>query len=184
MESVLYKNDYRNLAYAYKQMSRLAAMLAPPVVTPRAPDDNADYHGALAHPDLADVPRVRELLAHRRQPRNDFKVGAGLQPYPTYVARYDDGSESRLSFYSRAGKPLDFAQGYNAALVIGRAKPIAGHVEYAGKQIADPFFETVAERVKKPRASAVKELRERLSEIQQLLLAGRINDALELSQAA
>jgi hypothetical protein len=106
-----------------------------------------------------DMPAIRPLLARRRPARGDFKSGAAIRGL-AYVARFIDGREMRVSFYSRGGKPIDFAQGFNVAMLLGRAVPIGGHVELNGERIEDPHFSAASvpnkiNRVKRSSAADV-----------------------------
>ncbi len=74
----------------------------------------------------------------------------GIYPAPVYVATFPDGKTVRMSFWSRAGKPLDYDRGRRLCehwhdTIAGEpglpSWATAGHVEvndaFAGR---DPFF--------------------------------------------
>ena len=168
----------------WKQWDRIAKALGPTTPTGPTPKQAAEWDRLMesrgyVSTDSIDVAYIRErLLPHRRKARADYKRGAGVQPLPVYVAQFADGSACRLSFYSRAGKPLDFARGYNAALVVSRGIPTGGHVEHAGKVYADPFFtgEQAAARAAKRETPA-----QRLAAIVRALKEGEIEAAMLLA---
>ena len=83
---------------------------------------------------------TRAVLQYRRKAREDRQSVRPLLPYPVYVATMPDGRTVRMSFFTDAAKPINFARGYNVCLVVGRAKPTAGWVEYQGRRIEDPFW--------------------------------------------
>jgi hypothetical protein len=144
----------------------------------------ANARGEMLHPDLRDVPAVRALLPYRRQPRSDFKSGQGRYPFPVYVATYADGRTARYSFWSRAKKPIDFAAGFNAALILGRGLPVAGHVEHDGVTWQDSHFVGTAEpdsrRVTRARRPSAKDYQRQIAEISMLLARGEIDAAKQV----
>lgn len=123
---------------------------------------------------------VRALLPLRRKSRNDkLARGKGVLPYPVYVAKFEGGRVQRLSFWSAAGKPIDFAAGYNVSLVIGREKPVAGAVIAGGTVYADPFFGSAPAPAVTKRDSPAK----RLAAIVRALNEGEIEAAILLAKA-
>lgn len=55
-------------------------------------------------------------------------MARGIWPPPVYVARFSDGTECRMSIWSREGKPLDFERGRKVCCS-------AMGLEYAQRQI-------------------------------------------------
>lgn len=165
---------------------RIRATLGPTVIKQTIHDRlrALKFERSWDRPLTAEERADRDLMAHLRtclrKRRSDFKSGAGLTPYPVYVAQFADGTEQRVSFYTRAGKPIDFAAGYNAAMLLGRAVPTGGHVESAGQRCADPHFtqEIVAMKPRKESPAA------RLAAICKALNEGEIEAALIMARAA
>lgn len=112
-----------------------------------------------------------------------LKRGGSLLPYPVYVARFADGSTSRLSFWSAAKKPINFARGYNVSLLIHERKPVAGHVEWNGQRLEGQFFQPAGAAEVSPAPAPVKrrapsrDYQRMLAEIAELLAAGEIEAA-------
>lgn len=130
--------------------------------------------------DLADIAAVQALLPHRRPVKPCRKPVHGHQPAPVYVATYADGQARRFSFYSDARKPIDFARGFNAALILGRSVPTAGHVEHDGATIEDPHFTAaMAPPAKRPRAASAAV---RLAKLVTALNRGDIHTAFDLAK--
>lgn len=96
---------------------------------------------------------------------NPTRAKRSLWPCPVYVARFSDGTECRMSFWSDAKKPLDFDRGRRGCCqAIGNERGRAvgtipgtryaacyqhyapatdieyGEVEYGGEVMVDPFF--------------------------------------------
>lgn len=168
-----------------KHLERVRSLLAPVAST----DDSAarallDSRYDNPHPDSADLARIKALLPYRRLARDDFKSGKGVYPFPVYVASYADGSTARYSFWTRAGKAIDFAAGFNVALILGRGVPTAGYVESGGAQIPDPHFGgAVDTRPTRARRPSVVDYRRKLNEIAHLLAAGEIEAAKQVCAA-
>lgn len=169
------------------QWERIRETLGPTKPTGCTPAQAAEWKRLMesgygvSTPEHADARDIQErLLPHRRKARNDFKVGAGLQPFPVYVATMADGTETRLSFWSRAGKPVDFADGFNAAMVIGRNVPVAGYVEHNGQRLVDPHFTPELAQAKTRKESAAS----RLAAIVKALKEGEIEAAIRMAEAA
>ena len=106
----------------------------------------------------------------------------GVWPPPVYVATFADGEVVRMSYHSRAGKPLDHERGrrlccqalgnergrVGATRLIGTeslARPCwyvfapasditAGHAEQAGDVIRDPYFAAPAAASERKRRPA------------------------------
>lgn len=143
--SVLYGNDYRGMSAVSRRFAEIRARFAPPsqLVPVNTQSSYLTFrsHGdTLSNAERRALNESRALLPFRRKEREDSKSGKGITPYPVYVATYENGETCRYSFWSAKGKPLDFAAGYNAALIMGRAKPVMGHVEAEGATLPDPFF--------------------------------------------
>ncbi len=89
-------------------------------------------------------------------------------PYPVYESRFPDGSVVRMSFWTKAGKPFDFASGRRSCELHKGMTAIAGFVEHddLGKpwvRVADPYFsgevvEPVRAKPKATRKEIIKEL--------------------------
>lgn len=47
----------------------------------------------------------------------------GIYPWPVYEAHFSDGTVSRMSFWCRADKPIDFAHGRRLSDLCGRHVP-------------------------------------------------------------
>lgn len=133
------------------------------------------------HPDHEDIALIQSLSVHKRKARDDFKVGRSMLPYPVYVARFADGTQSRLSFFSTAGKPIDFAAGFNVSMILGRAVPVSGHVEHGDQIHLDPHFTPQASVTQiAKRESPAK----RLAAICRALNEGQIEAAMLMAKAA
>lgn len=87
-----------------------------------------------------------------------FAKGKSVWPPPVYEGRFADGTVQRMSFYSLAGKSLDFGRGRRGACLRGLAPPatdiVSGHVEMGEDTFADPFFDrSVSQPVVKVKVS-------------------------------
>ena len=104
-----------------------------------------------------------------------------LHPYPTYESRFADGTVVRMSFWTRAGKPFDFASGRRSCELHRGMMAIAGFVEHddPGKpwvRVADPYFTSGAVEPEKAKPKATR--KEIIKEL------ARITDYAEHLQAA
>ncbi len=119
-------------------------------------------------------------LISQNRPQDKYSKGKGVFPRPIYVALFSDGSERRVSFWSRQGKSIDFAAGYNVAMLLGRAIPVSGHVEHDGQVMLDPHFtpQTVVTKVAKDSPA------KKLAAIVRALNEGEIEAALIMAKAA
>ena len=117
------------------------------------------------------------IRAARRTTRKDFKSGQGLAPMPVYVATMKGGRQVRVTFWSRAGKPVDFASGFNCAMTIGRGIPVSGHVEHLGRTMSDPHFAQVKEVSRKETPAT------RLKALRDAVRAGDFERAKQLAAA-
>jgi hypothetical protein len=168
---------------SWKQWDMIRATLAPIVIT-----DDSNARALLAaqydnpHPNAADIASARAVMQYRRQERDDkLGKGKGLLPYPVYVATLPSGKTQRLSFWSAAGKPINFAHGFNVSMIVGRAVPVAGYVEHNGARIDDPYF-AQGWTVEKPVKKASPALR--LAAICKALNEGEIDAALLMAKSA
>lgn len=66
------------------------------------------------------MPKTRHLFAPTGAPLKVQGAYKGMWPAPVYVATFADGTVGRHSFYSQAGKPLDFERGRNGACWLWR----------------------------------------------------------------
>lgn len=162
LTSVLFGIDYRAMLAASRRWKDIQACFAPPSVLVPV-NTKSSYLTFRSHGDtLPEAERdalneARALLPFRRKEREDFKSGRGISPYPVYVATFENGETRRYSFWSAKGKPIDFAAGYNAALIMGRGKPVMGHVEAEGATLPDPFFTSPAEPAHAPAYAPARE---------------------------
>jgi len=97
----------------------------------------------------------------KRSDRTVAHCRKGIWPAPVYEALCANGQIRRMSFWSRAGKPLDFATGRTmCATVIDSAgreltSPIVlGCVHLGDETFNDPHFETAPVKVKPKRITA------------------------------
>lgn len=170
LTSVLFGNNYREMLALSQRMKAIRACFEPPSALVPV-NTQSSYLTFRSHGDtLSDAERsalneARALLPFRRKEREDFKSGKGISPYPVYVATFADGETRRYSFWSAKGKPIDFAAGYNAALIMGRGKPVMGHVEAEGATLPDPFFTAPAEPAHAPASPSREAPAKRLSAI-------------------
>ncbi len=118
-------------------------------------------------------------LASQMREQGKYTKGKGMFPRPVYVAHFADGTQRRFSFWSREGKPIDFAAGYNVALAIGRSAPVDGYIDDKGTAIRDPYFQPV--QVAKPKKESAAA---RLAAICRALNEGEIDAALILAKTA
>lgn len=85
-----------------------------------------------------------------------------LYPYPIYQGIFPDGTVARMSFWTRAGKPFDFAAGRRACEAHRGMPATMGYVEHDDPEqpwirIADPYFTGDAVPVvAKPRINGAK----------------------------
>ncbi len=132
--------------------------------------------------DLLSTPDFKADAAARRagfrKERDDkLKRGGCITPYPVYVAKYADGTTSRLSFWSAPGKPINFARGYNVSMLLYGEAPAAGLALVNGVPHVDPFFLPPVPQEKKPLT-----LKQRLAEVAELIRGERYADALALAE--
>ena len=81
-----------------------------------------------------------------------------LHPYPVYECRFQDRTVVRMSFWTRTGKPFDFASGRRCCELHRGMTAVDGFVEHdvPGKpwvRVRDPHFSGEAVEVAKPRSS-------------------------------
>lgn len=112
--------------------------------------------------------------------------GKSIWPAPVYVARFRGGEVCRMSFYSLAGKPLDFDRGRRICCgVIGNERGMTnwprgvglppmfspatdiehGEVDWDGEVFIDPFFTAKPVAVAKPKADPVAKLTAQLGKL-------------------
>ncbi len=121
-----------------------------------------------------------------------FTRGKSIWPAPVYEGRFADGTVQRMSFYSLAGKPIDFDRGRHGVCLRGlepgnnpsRPQMIAtdivcGHVEIGDETFADPYFSNVQPMVRARRAVSSPSIKRIVSAI------GNLGwDEIEAIQAA
>ena len=95
------------------------------------------------------------------------QVRKALYPYPVYEAHFADNTVARMSFWTKAGKPFDFASGRRCCELHRGMAAIAGFVEHddPGKpwvRVADPYFtgEAVEPEKAKPKATRKEIIKE------------------------
>ena len=91
-----------------------------------------------------------------------------LHPYPVYECHFQDRTVVRMSFWTKGGKPFDFASGRRSCELHRGMTAIAGFVEHddPGKpwvRVADPHFtsgavEPAKAKPKATRKEIIKEL--------------------------
>lgn len=110
-----------------------------------------------------------------------FTKGRSIWPAPVYEGRFADGTVQRMSFYSLAGKPLDFDRGRRGACLRGlqpaASDIVCGHVEIGDDTFADPYFDKTPVVVKPARVSSVDKL---LAQLARLSAADRATVQFEL----
>ena len=84
-----------------------------------------------------------------------------LYPYPTYEARFADRSVVRMSFWTKAGKPFDFASGRRSCELHKGMAAVDGFIEHddQGKpwvRVRDPHFSGEPVEVATPRINGAK----------------------------
>ena len=100
-----------------------------------------------------------------------------LYPYPVYEARFTDGTVVRMSFWTKAGTPFDFASGRRSCELHKGMAAIAGFVEHddPGKpwvRVADPYFTGEAVEPVKPRINGAKLKKAALALVKQSTVNG------------
>ena len=64
-----------------------------------------------------------------------------VYPYPVYEAHFSDNTVARLSFWSRAGKPLDVDRGRRlVGLIYSGKTAVDGFVEHDPADMAKPWY--------------------------------------------
>ena len=95
-----------------------------------------------------------------------------LHPYPVYECRFQDRTVVRMSFWTRTGKPIDFASGRRCCELHRGMAAIDGFVEHddPGKpwiRVRDPHFTGETIETAKPRINGVKLKKAALAVVEQ-----------------
>ena len=100
-----------------------------------------------------------------------------LYPYPVYEAHFADRKVLRLSFWTKAGEPFDFAAGRAHCEIAMLAPAVDGFLEHdvPGKpwlRVRDPHFSGEVVEVVKPRINGVKLKRAALAVVKRATING------------
>ena len=105
------------------------------------------------------------------------QVRKALYPYPVYQAEFSEGSVLRMSFWTKAGKPFDFASGRRSCELHKGMTASAGFVEHDDPskpwvRVADPHFTGEAGETVKPRINGVKLKKAALAVVERSIING------------
>lgn len=115
---------------------------------------------------------------------SNSQVMKGQWPAPVYVAKFSDGSQVRMSFWSQVKKPLDVERGKRLCLSTQHAQSrtfARGFVDLDGRMIPHEAVEQTAPRQKPINTTKAREILERLRESARHE-AGRVSIPVELYQ--
>lgn len=84
-----------------------------------------------------------------------------LHPYPVYECHFADNTVVRMSFWTKAGKPFDFASGRRSCELHRGAPAVDGYVEHDDPgepwgRVRDPRFSGETVSTAKPRINGTK----------------------------
>ena len=101
-----------------------------------------------------------------------------MYPYPVYEAHFADNTVLRMSFWTKAGQPFEFATGRAHCEIAMLAPAVDGFIEHDDPskpwlRVRDPRFSGEAVEVAKPRVNGAKLKKAALAVVERAIINGQ-----------